>query len=73
MDSVCTDFQKNTKRSNGIHFTTLEHLSMWRYMGTHYREVISFTNMVDFGCGTEFKAESVFLGPKVYYSLNQFK
>ena len=61
---TCTDFEDNQKRSNGIHFTTLEHLEMWRFMGTHYREVLWCTRMHDFGCGTEFKAESVFLGPK---------
>ncbi len=61
---VCPDYQCNQKRSNGIHFTTAEHAWIWAGMGDHYREVLACAGFVDFGCGTEFKAQSVVLGPR---------
>ena len=65
--NTCQDFRQDVNCNYGLHFTDNLNVIKWLNMfpnTTHFREVVSFENMIENKSQHKYKAESITLGPK---------
>ena len=65
--NTCQDFRRDIDCNYGLHFTDDLNFVYWLRMINkkgHFREVVSFENMIENKSECKYKAESITLGPK---------